>query len=192
MWRTGIIFIFLDVEFGCKCGVAKSSSRIIGGNITEINEFPWLAGIAHADEFIFCGGALVSSQWVLTASHCLYSDIPKKPSDIRVILGEYDLNIVDEELLPRKVEEVSQILLHYYYDYDTMQNDIALLKLTRMANLNVYTPVCLPPPELNTTDQKAWVYGKNLWGTQTIHSDMWLQAGATPPIMGTGPAPWRS
>ena len=152
-----------DVEKGCECGVSRSSSRIIGGNITEVNEFPWLAGIAHPDLAIFCGGTLIASQWVLTASHCLYKDIPMLPADLRVVLGEYDTLLEDEEEIPRLVELVSEILLHYYYDYDTMQNDIALLKLTGRVDLNIYTPACLPPPELSTTGHTAWVYGKKSW-----------------------------
>ena len=61
--------------------------------------------------------------------------------------------------------EVSLIDMHYYYDYENMQNDIALLKLVEKADLNIYTPVCLPPPDLEITGEKAWVYGmlsKNL------------------------------
>ena len=40
-----------------------------------------------------------------------------------------------------------------------MQNYIALLKLTEKADLNIFTPVCLPPPDLEITSKKALVNG---------------------------------
>jgi secreted trypsin-like serine protease len=142
----------------------------VGGNVTTVNEFPWLAGIAYSsDEIIFCGGTLIASKWVVTASHCLYADIPVSASDLRVILGEYDLSTVNEEYLPRRVLRVSLILLHYYYDSVTMQNDIALIKLAEVVDMNIYTPVCLPAPDLDISGKTAWVYGEYFHG-DTIHS----------------------
>ena len=125
-----------------------------------MNEFPWLAGVARPNEVIFCGSALIASRWVVAAAHCVYSDIPLATADLRVVVGEYDSSEVNEEYLERRVVGVSLILLHYYYDPYTMHNDIALLRLDTVLDMNVYTPVCLPPPGMDTEGKSAWVYGK--------------------------------
>jgi len=152
---------------GCKCG-KKRTSRIVGGSETEINEYPWMAVIATTAESQFCGGSLIGTQWVITATHCMFKDqdqtIPQTAADIVVVLGEHDLFDQNESKLPRKVVKVSQIIKHESYDKLTSNNDIALLKLAEEVDLNTYTPVCLP----NTADngkydgKNAWVYG---WGT---------------------------
>jgi len=152
---------------GCKCG-KKRTSRIVGGTETEINEYPWMAVIATTAESQFCGGSLIGTQWVITATHCMFKDqdqtIPQTAEEIVVVLGEHDLFDQNESKIPRKVVKVSQIIKHESYDKITSNNDIALLKLAEEVDLNTYTPVCLP----NTADngkydgKNAWVYG---WGT---------------------------
>src|SRR4051812_20672581 len=36
----------------------------------------------------FCGGSLISSEWVMTAAHCV---IDEKPADLEVLVGATDL-----------------------------------------------------------------------------------------------------
>jgi len=148
---------------GCKCGV-KRTQRIVGGTETEINEYPWMAGIATSFEAHYCGGTLVASQWVVSAAHCFFDkngENPTQASDVRIVLGEHDTTITTESKIPRKVVEVSIIKTHPDYVSDTSNNDIALLKLSEEVDLNVYTPACLPNTKDNFEGKNAWVYG---WG----------------------------
>jgi len=153
---------------GCKCGV-KRTSRIVGGTETEVNEYPWMAAIATTSESFFCGGTLISSQWVLTAAHCMFKDNAgtqaQTAGEIRIVLGEHDIGSQLESQIPRKVVQVSQIINHPSYDASSSNNDIALIKLSEEVDLNVYTPACLPNTADNYEGQKAWVYG---WGTTSF------------------------
>ncbi|MBN3323706.1 ENTK Enteropeptidase, partial [Atractosteus spatula] len=53
-----------------------SRSSIVGGEDAEEGQWPWMACITLPDlsrEFCFCGGSLISEEWVVSAAHCLNS-----------------------------------------------------------------------------------------------------------------------
>merc|ERR1711884_456038 len=55
----------------CKCGLASRQTRIVGGTVTEVNEYPWQVGLVSKNsDRVWCGGSLINDQWVLTAAHC--------------------------------------------------------------------------------------------------------------------------
>ena len=73
----------------CECGILPETNRfkrqitrgfkpvvqqIVKGFKTKINEYPWVVGL-HSDlncrKTPVCGGALISSQHVVTAAHCV-------------------------------------------------------------------------------------------------------------------------
>lgn len=62
-----------------RCGQA-TSNRIVGGDVAELNEIPWLALLGYKlrlEERIAwsCGGALITPRFVVTASHCINRDL---------------------------------------------------------------------------------------------------------------------
>jgi len=112
-----------------------------------------------------CGGTLVASEWIVTASHCLYEDqeltVETKAEDISIVLGEHDYSMTGEESLPRKVVKVSKYIKHPDYNTITSEADIALLKLAEKVDINTYTPACMANTGDDYTGKTAWVYG---WG----------------------------
>ncbi|CAL4190386.1 unnamed protein product, partial [Meganyctiphanes norvegica] len=58
----------------CVCGKANRGTRIVGGQTTEVNEYPWqVALVSRGSSGVFCGGSLINDRWVLTAAHCTQS-----------------------------------------------------------------------------------------------------------------------
>merc|ERR1711973_577278 len=69
---------------GCKCGEAKTVSKIVGGVATEAHEYPWQVGLSGGGSVPFCGGSLISNKHILTAAHCTQGG-----GDMFVLLGDH-------------------------------------------------------------------------------------------------------
>ncbi|XP_049815927.1 serine protease easter-like [Schistocerca nitens] len=144
-----------------ECGV-DFSERIFGGKTTEIDEYPWLALLryrARDGQLLFlCGGVLINSRYVLTASHCVNGRDIRDYRLVSVRLGEYNTDL-DRDCVeeytggetcadPPQDFGVEQSLPHPDYEpFSSNQfNDIALLRLDRDAPTTHYIrPICLPP-----------------------------------------------
>jgi len=112
----------------CVCGVPNRVNRIVGGQETEVNEYPWQVGIVSAGGITpWCGGTLISSQHVLTAAHCTASSTA---SSIEVVLGEHDIDDYQNYRV-----SVSNILDDPLYDSVTTQYDFSILTLAQPVTL---------------------------------------------------------
>ncbi|XP_023347066.1 venom serine protease 34 [Eurytemora carolleeae] len=148
----------------CRCGVKKVGTRIVGGVETAINEYPWLVALSTlGDSSYFCGGNLVSSQFVITAAHCVTSNsgVASAPTDFKVVIGDHDRFSSTETSL-RMVLTVEKIIVHESFVASTKENDIAVLKLATPVDLLTYTPICLPLSNTDFTGKTGVAYG---WGT---------------------------
>jgi len=147
----------------CKCGLAKrnhrmAAQRVVGGSVTEINEYPWTIYFSEGGHE--CGGSLISDQWILTAKHC----IDNKPLRVwRVKLGDHDKRT---EYETRSLEVgVSRLIKH-----PTL--DAALVKLARKIDFNRHNnirPVCLPSHYQSYLGATATIVG---WGQTGFHRDV--------------------
>ncbi|KAK2809021.1 hypothetical protein Q5P01_000593, partial [Channa striata] len=132
-----------------------SKHMIVGGQEASPGSWPWQVSL-HKSGTQFCGGSLISDQWVLTAAHCFTST-----ANLRVYLGRQSQAGPN----PNEVSlTVTQIIRHPKYDSLTTDNDICLLKLSSPVTFTNYIqPVCLAASGstfFNGTD--SWVTGWEL------------------------------
>ncbi|XP_061572576.1 trypsin-3-like [Cololabis saira] len=124
------LFIFL---FGVAAAL-KEDGKIVGGYECPKNSVPHQVSLF--DGYNFCGGILLSDEWVLSAAHC------RSKSNVEVRLGEHD--IWEPEGTEQHIMS-SMFIRHPDYNPRTQDSDIMLIKLSQPATLNSYVkPAALP------------------------------------------------
>ncbi|XP_061531031.1 LOW QUALITY PROTEIN: cationic trypsin-3-like [Phycodurus eques] len=102
----------------------KENDRIVGGYECPRNSVPYQVSLFTG--YNFCGGALLSPEWVLSAAHC------RPKSNVEVRLGEHDLW---EPEGPEQHIMSAEFIRHPDYNPRTQDSDIMLIKLSRPATL---------------------------------------------------------
>nr|XP_053633269.1 protein masquerade-like isoform X1 [Cherax quadricarinatus] len=134
------------------------SNRITYGQVAGLHEFPWLVAMTINGRF-HCGASLIGDYWILTAAHCVNS-YTSNPSAISLSLGDWDLSTENDG--PSVSAKISKITVHPSYSRSTLQNDLAVAKLSSKINYSEdIKPICLPSNNNDLEGMQAVVSG---WG----------------------------
>ncbi|CAG7717287.1 unnamed protein product [Allacma fusca] len=139
--------------------------KIVGGELAYIREYPWTVALVRYSSFggskrPFCGGTLINNRYVLTASHCVDG---QQARNVAVLVNEQDLLSTSEA----KTSEISvdQIIMHKDYNRQNIDNDIALLRLSKTVDIastiTITRPGCLSASSYDFSGKIATVAG---WG----------------------------
>lgn len=140
--------ISLCSMFLCLCFIVpnakswKIESRIIGGTSAVERQFPYQTSLRDkASGIHFCGGAIISGRFILTAAHCFFD----RPLDVDLIYGL--VNITHASDLGTMLEFVD-IILHPEFGTRTAQPDMGLIKSKDEINFSEFvSPINLPTSE---------------------------------------------
>ncbi|KAM6934114.1 transmembrane protease serine 3 [Xenentodon cancila] len=149
---SGMVTTLKCLECGSR---PEYRSRIVGGNISELGQFPWQVSLHFRSEHL-CGGSIISTFWILTAAHCVYGFENSSLWTVHVGLTE--------QLIHRAQSlAVKTIIYHARYRPKGLDYDIALMKLDRPLSFNGYVePICLPNHGEDFTEGTlCWISG---WG----------------------------
>ncbi|XP_032515171.2 trypsin, alkaline C-like [Danaus plexippus] len=128
---------------GAACGQPKLDTRIVGGQISSIENSPYIASLLHGYFGIFfshqCGGTLLSNNAVLSAAHC-FSD--RSVSAWRVRLGSSLTSLGGSE------HEVSSLIIHPDYAPRLILHNVAVVRLAK-------------PTEFSDRINRAFIAGPN-------------------------------
>merc|ERR1712004_126742 len=109
---------------------------IVNGDfVREPGTYPYQASLQYSDYGDWthtCGASVISSRWLITASHCIHAN-----EKYSVLLGAYDIH-TQKQGAPRRYN-IGKIIMHPAYDpANSHRNDLALILLDCEAELNEY------------------------------------------------------
>jgi len=146
-----------------KCGLQQVqpifnfAQRIVGGVVSEPHSWPWVAMLVEGNTQ-FCGAAVVTSRYILTAAHCVNAHWRSKT----VFVGRHHLS-GDSKSEQRLLVEESKI--HPYYEPNTLDYDIALLRVSEEINFNKFVqPICMTSLKSLMTNCFAVGWGQLSYG----------------------------
>ncbi|KAI9552842.1 hypothetical protein GHT06_020724 [Daphnia sinensis] len=135
----------------------------------EFGEYPWQVAILKKDQYdnvYVCGGALVGPSHILTVAHCIKGNAPR---DLRIRLGEWDVNR-ETEFYPHIEKDVISVIIHPEYYPGNLYNDIAVIKFEGAIDFGYnphIAPICIPQRYQDFTGSRCWVSG---WGKDAFET----------------------
>uniref|UniRef100_A0A8C3ATD3 Acrosin n=1 Tax=Cyclopterus lumpus TaxID=8103 RepID=A0A8C3ATD3_CYCLU len=114
------------------------TSRIVGGREAPEGAWPWQVSIQIQSRH-HCGGTIVSSLMVLTATHCFHKYIR---SHFRVVAG---LNLLSAPGNQTQIRSIREVQMHKDFNTATSDNDVTLVLLSSPFKFSDHIqPVCTP------------------------------------------------
>ncbi|XP_031700871.1 chymotrypsin-like elastase family member 2A isoform X2 [Anarrhichthys ocellatus] len=141
MRRLVVLTFLVASAYGCGLPTFPPVlSRVVAGEDVRPHSWPWQVSLQSDSSGRWrhvCGGTLISSDWVLTAAHCINDRY-----NYSVELGKHSLETSEEGSTARRA---ATIIPHEDYNIILSRNDIALIKLSSPVTFSdTLVPACVP------------------------------------------------
>ncbi|EGV95195.1 Enteropeptidase [Cricetulus griseus] len=123
-----------DSACGEKMVTQKVNPKIVGGSDAQPGSWPWVVALYYRDSYrdrLLCGASLVSSEWLVSAAHCVYGR-NVDPTRWTAFLGLNMQSNLTSPQVERRV--IDQIVINPHYDKRRKFNDIAMMHLEFKVN----------------------------------------------------------
>lgn len=127
---------------------------VIGGNAALLGEWPWQAQITNGGS-PWCGGSLLSDEWILTAAHCVDG---VSAGSLTVRVGLINRTVPGPQVQTRSVLSYQ---IHPDWDAAALENDVALIRLSSPVTFDQYVQPIDIAEAPATVGSTAYVTG---WG----------------------------
>jgi secreted trypsin-like serine protease len=153
------IFLSLILVGGSLLAQSQDQPEIVGGAPVNNGDYPFMATLLEAgstdpndlNDNFFCGGSLITDQWVLSAAHCLIdynTGNAIAPHEVEIGFNIYALEDPNGNWIHRTVDTV---IVHPDFLSGADDNsDVALIKLSQPVNIK---PVKLPANSNDTVHE---------------------------------------
>ncbi|XP_022065690.2 trypsin-3-like [Acanthochromis polyacanthus] len=135
----------------------KDDDKIVGGYECPKNSVPYQVSLFTG--YNYCGGILLSENWVLSAAHC------RPKSNVEIRLGEH--NIWETDGTEQHIMS-AEFIRHPDYDSRSQDSDIMLIRLSRPASLNSFVSPAVLPSKCASDGTMCQVSG---WGSLRASDD---------------------
>lgn len=139
-----LLFIPFIGLIAASASLHKSEMRIVNGVETSISEFPHQVSLRSTETSVhFCGGAILSDSWILSAAQCT-QDSNSSPENVYVVVGATNISQGGFRY------NLEKIVNHPDFNWARRQNDISMLKTSQKLRIsNEVFPVALPSYNTN-------------------------------------------
>lgn len=108
----------------------SASTRIVGGTLAVLGEYPAQISLQRRNRFPFCGGTLIDASHVLTAAHCCVTDTGVVNSPSTYFIMGNSLTVPPQITLSNQTRDATHVFVHPNYNADTMMNDVAVIRVS--------------------------------------------------------------
>ncbi|CAH1803117.1 unnamed protein product [Owenia fusiformis] len=142
--------------------ITSSGTIIISGKEVEPKyNLRWMVYIDLLENETLCGGSIISPRHILTAAHCVH-----RRASVRIAAGEHDRRIEEGVEQERMVNE-KDFLIHGNFDPETLNNDIALLRVHPPLEFNKKVQAIKLPKAATLKTGKQQLCKVSGWGRES-------------------------